>query len=707
MSAAGIKVATTTTPNTHTVAAADECDVRIKTTTNSEADCALYSKIGAENSSFSTLNSLKEQLTSSCSANELQQNKVPLENSQLNNRQLRENEAEENSAAPNRDLSSEFPNNHLQQGDLDNTSATQLSPGLSLLQQTAAASSPPPHSYRHSRAYRHFKNPPQPHMCIRTTTEAGEELFINVLSWTRIVIPQEPSDPIPLYGGMRVPPGSPRSPPIVFAVMANPEVLKDSGRHSKDPEERRAMVELMCDFVEAMNPGVKLVRNAVILKDRDISGELKDVWNAVQAQRDREREEQMLLQRQQHQQHFHNLTNASTNGSLNANTSLSTANNSANATATSQQMFPKSVHSGAAGEAMLMAVDGGTPPRSRKIIHEVQNDNNASNTDIEMDIDMQKANNSQLSLALLAEHLDNKMSLVVDEEQGEENQQTQQQNNQNTLTNDALSNGNNSKDSLVQERGNKMDINNQLNAINCNKDSKQQQQPALTNGTVANCNDMEVTNVTKTIIATSTPPNATISAIPAQNPSTTTTNTAAPTPIPAPTPQAPTKKEKLGGFLPNGCIFPRFTKNNKHKDKDKDKEKETKTKDKEKNVLLSALKKSKDKKTNSTTAAAAAAAAAALAANQDEKITSSNSNTTAATTPNCTQTNNKQQKQNCLQQLECGVQKLDLNNHHHHNQAHTNDNNINNTANTTTTNNTSATNKSNSTTSSTSGVGVH
>lgn len=71
--------------------------------------------------------------------------------------------------------------------------------GMTLMQ-----SSPPPHSYRHSRAYRHFKNPPQPHMCIRTTTETGEELFINVLSWTRIVIPQEPSDPIPLYGGMRV-----------------------------------------------------------------------------------------------------------------------------------------------------------------------------------------------------------------------------------------------------------------------------------------------------------------------------------------------------------------------------------------------------------------------------------------------------------------------------------------------------------------------
>lgn len=76
--------------------------------------------------------------------------------------------------------------------------------GMTGLGMSLMNSSPPPHSYRHSRAYRHFKNPPQPHMCIRTTTEAGEELFINVLSWTRIVIPQEPSDPIPLYGGMRV-----------------------------------------------------------------------------------------------------------------------------------------------------------------------------------------------------------------------------------------------------------------------------------------------------------------------------------------------------------------------------------------------------------------------------------------------------------------------------------------------------------------------
>ncbi|KNC27603.1 hypothetical protein FF38_05098 [Lucilia cuprina] len=723
MSAVGIKIATTATPNTHTAAATvvdvDVNEVRIKTTTTTttnKTDCALFVKTGEEkNSSFSSLSSVKEQqlssLSSTSSENESQQlNKVPLENSQ-NTRHLpdEENEAENSqtpvSTSSNRDL------NHLKQEDVvdNNPLATQqISPGLSLLQQTAAASSPPPHSYRHSRAYRHFKNPPQPHMCIRTTTEAGEELFINVLSWTRIVIPQEPSDPIPLYGGMRVPPGSPRSPPIVFAVMANPEVLKDSGRHSKDPEERRAMVELMCDFVEAMNPGVKLVRNAIILKDRDISGELKDVWNAVQAQRDREREEQLILQRQQHQQHFHNITNASANGSLNTNSALTT-NATNNTATTTQQMFAKSMQINAAGEA----VDGssGTPPRSRKIIHEVQNDNNASNIDIEMqDTDITKtSSNSQLSLALLAEHLDNKMSLAAAGGGGEHADNIQQQqNNQNSITNDALSNGNNSKDSLIQERGNnKIDLNNQMNNINSNKDLKTQT-TTLTNGSATNCNDIEVT---KTIIATSTPINNT-STIPAQNPNTctttpttTTNNTITPPVQTQQQQQVPTKKEKLGGFLPNGCIFPRFTKNNKHKDKDKEKDKETKTKDKEKNVLLSALKKSKDKKSN---------AAAALAANQDDKNTSSNSNNITAASTNCNTTNNKQQQQqqqqkNCLQQLESGVQKLDLNNHLHQTHQNIADNNVNNTSATTNKTNatTTATTTTTATSSSSSGVGVH
>ncbi|TMW51911.1 hypothetical protein DOY81_003002 [Sarcophaga bullata] len=593
--------------------------------------------------------------------------------------------------------------------DMDLSASAQISPGLSLLQQTAAAaSSPPPHSYRHSRAYRHFKNPPQPHMCIRTTTESGEELFINVLSWTRIVIPQEPSDPIPLYGGMRVPPGSPRSPPIVFAVMANPEVLKDSGRHSKDPEERRAMVELMCDFVEAMNPGVKLVRNAIILKDRDISGELKDVWNAVQAQRDREREEQIILQRQQHQQHFHHNLNSSptaNNGTLNGN-SFATATNSLSTTPpTTHQMFPKSLHNaGANGNettALPTVVDGGTPPRSRKlVVQQVQNDynNTTSNIDEELEkskegnvYNMSKGLNNQVSLSLLAERLDNKLVLTSSGEEQHKNElqmkQHQQQHNQNILLNDdALSNG-----SLLEISGSgsgKNDINNQLNALNCKKEQR-----SLKNGFATSCNEAEVViNVNDATTPVSDTPNT-----PAQ--------IVNPVPATPPVQQTPTKKEKLGGFLPNGCIFPRFTKNNKYKDKDKDKEKDSKPKDKEKNALLSALKKAKDKKSS----------ASAAAVNNDENNTSSNTNTNTAVVNNCfnqtQQTSFNKQQKNCLPQLECGVQKLDLkNHHHHHHHHHPPHNSENTTTNTTTATNTTtknnAANKTNSS-SKNSGVGVH
>lgn len=134
-----------------------------------------------------------------------------------------------------------------------------------------------PPSFRHSRAFRNFKNPPQPHMCIRDKTVDGEqEVFINVMSWTRIVKPQAPNDPIPLYGGMRVLGGSSRLPPngpqqepqaqlspqnqsIIFAVMANPEVLKKN-RNNVDDQDLMALVELMCEFVETMNPGLKLQR---------------------------------------------------------------------------------------------------------------------------------------------------------------------------------------------------------------------------------------------------------------------------------------------------------------------------------------------------------------------------------------------------------------------------------------------------------------
>lgn len=58
--------------------------------------------------------------------------------------------------------------------------------------------------HRRHRTSRTFKNPPQPHMCIKERTIDGQDLFINVMSWSRIANPVNPLEPVPLYGGMRV-----------------------------------------------------------------------------------------------------------------------------------------------------------------------------------------------------------------------------------------------------------------------------------------------------------------------------------------------------------------------------------------------------------------------------------------------------------------------------------------------------------------------
>jgi hypothetical protein len=78
-------------------------------------------------------------------------------------------------------------------------------------------------------------------------------------------------------------------PQLIFAVMASPEVLKKAGRNCPETPEQMNLVELMCEFVEAMNPGLVLSKKPQILKDRDLTGELKDIWSAVQNFRDKEK----------------------------------------------------------------------------------------------------------------------------------------------------------------------------------------------------------------------------------------------------------------------------------------------------------------------------------------------------------------------------------------------------------------------------------
>ncbi|XP_014093189.2 uncharacterized protein [Bactrocera oleae] len=421
---------------------------------------------------------------------------------------------------------------------------------LSLMQN-----SPPPHSYRHSRAYRHFKNPPQPHMCIRTTSESGEELFINVLSWTRIVIPQEPTDPIPLYGGMRVPPGSPRSPPIVFAVMANPEVLKDSGRHSKDPEERRAMVELMCDFVEAMNPGLKLVslsyfRNAIILKDRDISGELKDVWSAVQAQRDREREEQIIQQRQQH--HFHSIT--------------------------TQQMFPKSTEAVRISEQKQ--INSICTEKSDKLSL-----SSLSEKSLNRDFSVQSDSTNTSATGDYTVYIKDTVKLKQSRETYE------------ICAN--ISSGGDDGITTLSDGKDQTDATNKLSAKTDTCDIREVSVKSLSSSKLIIGEERNKSKGVEHIDSPSPLSSSTVLKIETSatnnvgtSSGLTTSNHIKTNPMVSAAVSASTitKKDKLVGFLPNGCIFPRF-KNYKNKDKDK----ETKSKDKDK-TLLNALKKSKDKK---------------------------------------------------------------------------------------------------------------
>jgi len=81
-------------------------------------------------------------------------------------------------------------------------------------------------------------------MILFSSQGSKEPCYINVLSWIKISTPRRPEDPIPLYGGMKIPCSNAaaidkknvhKRQPTIFAVMANPEILRLSGKTAKDP----------------------------------------------------------------------------------------------------------------------------------------------------------------------------------------------------------------------------------------------------------------------------------------------------------------------------------------------------------------------------------------------------------------------------------------------------------------------------------------
>lgn len=295
-----------------------------------------------------------------------------------------------------------------------------------------------------------------------------------------------------------------------------------------------------------------------------------------------------------------------------------------------QQMFSKSVVSG---------VVEGSPPRSRlSLMQDTQPNENVS-----MDtnsIGECKTDATLLSVSMLAEELDNKITIHNGDDEAQQKCIRESWLHENhTLENISLSNGNECKDFIDSigsvagvGRQKKNELNNQLNANNITSADIKVLSQNHTNGTSTTKPNAAPCNANKADALSTPNINTSVTNAAKGTCNVSTLNSASSTPaLTSPTPSLhaqtvavtapppPTKKEKLGGFLPNGCIFPRFTKNNKHKDK----EKEGKTKDKEKNVLLSALKKSKDKKSQHN---------ATVNANQDQQQNElNNTNNTSAT----------------------------------------------------------------------------
>lgn len=75
----------------------------------------------------------------------------------------------------------------------------------------------------------------------------------------------------PLQIQQQHPNQAPTNSQLIFAVMASPEVLKKSGRNQMDNPEQLSLVELMCEFVEAMNPGIVLTKYEKFILDYDIN----------------------------------------------------------------------------------------------------------------------------------------------------------------------------------------------------------------------------------------------------------------------------------------------------------------------------------------------------------------------------------------------------------------------------------------------------
>ncbi|XP_025099992.1 PIH1 domain-containing protein 2-like [Pomacea canaliculata] len=79
--------------------------------------------------------------------------------------------------------------------------------------------------------YKEMTAPPQPYMCVKTHFQAGEALYVNIMSWARIPAPKSQHDNIPLFAApvMDDKKGE-RKEIATVSITTNPQVLKDCAK---------------------------------------------------------------------------------------------------------------------------------------------------------------------------------------------------------------------------------------------------------------------------------------------------------------------------------------------------------------------------------------------------------------------------------------------------------------------------------------------
>ncbi|PVD27474.1 hypothetical protein C0Q70_12635 [Pomacea canaliculata] len=125
--------------------------------------------------------------------------------------------------------------------------------------------------------YKEMTAPPQPYMCVKTHFQAGEALYVNIMSWARIPAPKSQHDNIPLFAApvMDDKKGE-RKEISTVSITTNPQVLKDC---AKDRSQMTMFIHLVLEYLEHLCHQPVTQHFEVLPDDSSFKGDLQAVQN--------------------------------------------------------------------------------------------------------------------------------------------------------------------------------------------------------------------------------------------------------------------------------------------------------------------------------------------------------------------------------------------------------------------------------------------